>query len=229
MAIVTTGPSISEIRGTVGNTTYSRVPGSMVARAKLVRVAGWNAQQVIARNSAKALGLRWNANLTETQREAWRAAASQTNHRNRFAQRINLTGQQHYMSVNRKTYYLAGYYRDDPPPPATTPDCPNLIVITATAAPAHLILDFSRHPTGYEDFYLRSTQCLNVGVKSFGHRWCYVVGFQAGTPFPYDTVAFFNTTRGTIVAGKKIGFLLEVVDLISNMHSGQRIFECLVT
>lgn len=100
MAVITAGPLIGEIRGSMGGTTFSRNRYGMYTRTRAVPVNPNSARQVAARDRFNTLATYWRDTLTKAQRDAWDLYAANTNWTNAVGQVVNLTGLNHFLRCN---------------------------------------------------------------------------------------------------------------------------------
>ena len=221
VAKLLTGPIISEIRGKCGDVVFSRNRGGMFSRRHGVRVKPWSQRQLDVRSTMQAVGLRWNATLTDEQRAAWNAYAETIAHCDQLKQACALTGQNAYARVNMVFMPFLEDWTDLPPAVAAPDDPPLVSAIVAQASPALLTVDFSVLPSVDQWFLIWTTPCLNVGVTSFGHRWCGIAGCNASDTFPFDITTWFATWRGALAAGKFIGFQLATMNVVNLTISGR--------
>lgn len=220
MAKVITGPSVSEIRGTCGEVCYSRNRGGMYQKKKYVRIAAWSTAQNDFRTYSHDVTVRWNANLTDTQRTAWSAAAGELQLRDSLKQKVELTGQQYYIALNAPLYWCGGSIIDDPPPESTVNAPPILSILTATASPPQLVIKFDRACDADEFFYLQSTKCIKPTINFFTDKWAFLYSIDDTLAPPLDAQTQFSVYHGALVAGQKIAFKIRAMNKITGKLSG---------
>lgn len=100
MALVTAGPLIGEIRGSMGGTTFSRNRYGMYTRTRAVPVNPNTQRQIDARARFNYLSTYWRDTLTKVQRDGWDLYATNTNWINAVGQVVHLTGLNHFLRSN---------------------------------------------------------------------------------------------------------------------------------
>lgn len=100
MATISFGGGVTDIRGSIGGTTYSRNRNGAYARARTSPVNPNTAKQTNIRERFGFLATQWSQ-LTAAQRLAWDTLGSQIIRLNRLGQPYTLSGQQAYNSVNQ--------------------------------------------------------------------------------------------------------------------------------
>jgi len=78
MAILKLGPLVSDIRGSVGGVVFSRSRGGTCCRARVKPTLGQSAAHTDITTTANAMRSAWTNILTQANRDAWNAAASNT-------------------------------------------------------------------------------------------------------------------------------------------------------
>jgi len=97
MALIKTGGLISEIRGSIGGTTYSRGRYGAIARNRTIPVQPNSARQMVVRNNMKLLINEWNDYMTQAERDGWIQYAAAVPMKNSLGETIYLSGQNHYI------------------------------------------------------------------------------------------------------------------------------------
>ena len=100
MALITPGPLVAEIRGSVGGTTFSRNRHGMYTRARAIPVNPTTPSQVLARSRFNQLATYWRDTLVQAQRDAWDVYAKNTPWTNAVGQSTLLTGMNHFVRSN---------------------------------------------------------------------------------------------------------------------------------
>lgn len=229
MAKITTGPIIAEIRGMCGDVVFSRNRGGAFSRSKITRVDPWSSLQNDIRAYSEIVGRRWNAVLTETQRTQWRALAATLQRTDQLRQTISLTGHQVFFQRNLALYWWHSTFLDNAPPPQppliTTP----VIVTTAQATPASLILTFARNPAANESFCVTCSKPQNVGRYSPGSLMGYLNFVDETNMPPVNCTANYATYRGTLVVAKKLFFTVRSLDQRTAEFSGPLLTTCIIS
>jgi len=115
MANIRFGPLVSEVRGSIGGTTFLRTKAGPAARGRVKPTTSVSNDAGTRRATLSALVQRWSLTLIETQRQAWRDLAAITNLINSLGEVFHPTGLQLYVRQNAFVQILAGPFSDDPP------------------------------------------------------------------------------------------------------------------
>lgn len=89
----------TQLSGSVGGVVAARNAGGQYLRGRTVPVNPNSAAQIVVRQAFGAAAIAWNA-LTDAQRQAWEAYASQTPVVNRLGDSITLSGFNWYVATN---------------------------------------------------------------------------------------------------------------------------------
>ena len=91
MANIAVGGGVTDIRGSIGGTTFARGRGGLYARARVKPLNPKTALQVNRRAVQSAAAAAWSS-LTAAQRTAWNSYALNTSWTNKLGQSINIGG-----------------------------------------------------------------------------------------------------------------------------------------
>ena len=100
MANILFGGGITDMRGSIGGTCFSRGAGGAIARARVKPVNPRSVLQNSRRARMAFLGAEWSATLTEQEREDWRAYAAGTTWTNKLGQTIQINGLAAFVRLN---------------------------------------------------------------------------------------------------------------------------------
>lgn len=100
MANVLLGGGVTDIRGSIGGTTFSRNAGGNYARGRMKPVNPRSPLQNARRAEIANLAKQWSNVLTEQQREDWRAYAMGTSWTNKLGQSIEISGLAAFIRLN---------------------------------------------------------------------------------------------------------------------------------
>lgn len=92
MAVIMLGGGVTDIRGSIGGSTFSRSKAGNYIRSRKKPVNPRSNLQGERRAAASQLSREWGKTLTEAQRSAWRAYADDTNWTNKLGQTITIPG-----------------------------------------------------------------------------------------------------------------------------------------
>lgn len=99
-ALLKLGPLVTDMRGSIGGTTFARNRGGIYARARVVPINPQTGRQTSVRAALGSLAQRWSTTLTDVQRAAWELYAANVLIPNRLGEPRALSGQQMYVRTN---------------------------------------------------------------------------------------------------------------------------------
>lgn len=106
---------VSDARGSIGGVTLSRGRGGAIARARVKPVNPRSVLQNTRRANAAYLAKFWSNDLTEQQRDDWRAYAAGTNWTNKLGQSISGSGNAAFLRHNTLTIISGVTVRSEAP------------------------------------------------------------------------------------------------------------------
>lgn len=124
MAVVKLGPIVADIRGSVGDVTFSRNQGGIIARTRQGPAGLPTPNQIEVTDAMTLLSQAWSADLTDAQRNTWRQYAHQFPETNRWGTPSLTNGYCRFISINfLHAQQAAAVLTQDPPtrPPLWPP------------------------------------------------------------------------------------------------------------
>lgn len=100
MALIALGAGVTDIRGSIAGTTFSRSAAGNYARSRKKPVNPASDLQVERREALAYCTKYWSNTLTEQQRTDWRAYAAGTSWTNKLGQSIEINGLAAFLRVN---------------------------------------------------------------------------------------------------------------------------------
>jgi len=100
MALVKLGGGVTDIRGSIGGTTFSRCAGGNYMRARTKPVNPRSPLQVTRRANIAHLTKYWSNKLTQQQRDDWIAYAKGTTWTNKLGESIQINGLAAFIQLN---------------------------------------------------------------------------------------------------------------------------------
>ena len=114
MATIQLSSIVTDIKGSIGGTTFSRNRSGLTAKSKIVgKKSTTTKQQIQLQNNAQSLNA-WSA-LSLTQKQVWNDYASIHTKTNRYGKVKNLTGFNWFKSIFNAWYYMYGTGTTVPP------------------------------------------------------------------------------------------------------------------
>lgn len=100
MAVILFGGGVTDARGSIGGTTFSRGRGGNIARARTKPCNPRSTRQSARRANQAWIAKYWSSTLTEQERTDWRAYAAGTGWTNRLGQAIEINGNAAFLRLN---------------------------------------------------------------------------------------------------------------------------------
>lgn len=184
MALIKTGGGISEIRGSIGGTTFSRGRYGAIARNRTIPVQPNTARQIAARQVFASLLEQWES-LAQEQRDLWNTYAANVAMTNRLGETMYLSGQNHFIRSSAiRQQSLWGVIGDGPTIfNLGVVDAGFLITgdVTWTAGPPSALAfsitlteGLDPYLTGANGFYIYASTGVNIGVSYYGGPMIYI-------------------------------------------------------
>ena len=166
MALIKPGSIVADIRGSVGDETYSRNQGGLFVRARAAPANPNTPAQQACRAVITALSQFWSGTLTDQQRSNWRQYAHQHPRANRFGDRTLTNGYTRFIRINfhRSRNDLVVPYVEPPPVP---PLWPPETTITAKANPDQVTISVAS--PRYDGGTKHLTIDMNEGMCHYCH------------------------------------------------------------
>ena len=209
MALVMLGGGVTDIRGSIGGSPFSRCAGGNYARARMKPVNPHSPLQNARRANVAYLTKYWSATLTEQQRTDWRAYATATTWTNRLGQTIEINGLAAFLRVN-SLLLLIGEAVIAAAPTATGHAGGNTITFDAENDETNIELDepvgsFDKDTDGHHLIIFMGIPA-ECGKISLPRRFRYiglVSGDSVSAPtFPVDLPAAFTFAEGQNISCK---------------------------
>lgn len=142
MALVKFGPTITDARGSIAGTTFSRNRSGAYIRARVVPVNPSTEYQQTIRNILTQIVERWRSTLTAAQRTAWGVYAAAINIPNKLGENQLLTGFNHFVRSNTAIMQAGGTVVDDGPTELSLPEADSTFALSASEASQNLSITF---------------------------------------------------------------------------------------
>ena len=216
--MIQTGSIVSDIRGSVGDETYSRNQGGLYVKSRSGPTAEPNANRLVITAAMTALSQAWSGTLTDAQRATWRTYAKQYPKANRWGQRTLHNGYNRFVAVNFAKYVQSSAiaFASAPiAPPFNPPD----FTFAATTAPdtftitAPLLNEPNTDHPLWIFTYVGAEQ--NVGVNFYAHPFT-SLSYDVRTLAAWQAAALVVTSDPpAFTTGKKIWLRMRVQCSIS--------------
>ncbi len=165
MALYRPGPIVSEIRGSIGGSTFSRNAAGQYIRQRSNPVNPNTDRQQAVRTLLGAVAQRWSSVLDAAQRTAWDTYAAAVVMTNGLGDPVYLSGFQHYVRSNTARVLGTALPVDDGPTVLTLPPADQTLDITANTV-AQLNVTWTGTPfwAAQDDGVLLISQSKPVGL-----------------------------------------------------------------
>lgn len=211
MATIKYGHLISEARGKLNGTVFSRNAAGAFMRQKVSPVQPRTARQQQVRQYLSTASASWRT-LTDQQRADWRAAAEKVAGTNVFGDGRTLTPSQLYTRLYRIAQEI-GVTPPTTPPILVAPQGIQSLSITADTTPLTLDITFqpSPLPAGYR-LVIDATDTLSAGISNAHGKFRRIMVTSAAPSSPLSILSAWQAKFGTLVAGARVFVRVYVVD-----------------
>lgn len=218
MANIKYGHLISEARGSLNGSVFSRNTYGAYMRAKVSPVQPRTTRQQEVRQRMAQIASAWRG-LTQLQRDGWASLAQQVTRINVFGDNVPLTGFNLFMRLNRNIFEAGGSLLADAPN-LEIPDAPQISSLAADASAGTLDVGFSPSPVPNNTVYiLNATTDLSAGISYAGGKYRQISIIPATSTSPYAAGADWTAKFGTMAAGNKIFVEIYAVSLTTGFAS----------
>lgn len=163
MAKFTPGAIVSEVRGTIAATTFSKNKGGAILRNRVTPINRRSTNQTQRRQVLASLASAWRG-LTQAERDSWNSGAANFPQSDSLGQTIFLTGEQLYVRCNSNLILTGNAQITSCPTPASFAVLA-FTSLTATADDGVISLAFTPTvPAGFE-LVIRATPPVSPGVS----------------------------------------------------------------
>ena len=192
MAIIKYGHLISEARGKLNGTVFSRNTYGAYMRTKVTPANPQTTYQQNVRTLLTAAAQAWRA-LTATQRTAWNATATIFARRNIFGDSVPLTGFNLFVRLYRNAQTIGATPLTEPPLQTSVQGITSF-TCSSSAAASSLNLAFAPAPVPTNTAYLvYATQQLSAGISFAGGAFRHLTTLAPATTSPSDEGTAYET------------------------------------
>ena len=203
MANIKFGAIVTDMRGSLGGTAFSRGGGGAIARNAPKPVNPRSATQSSRRAVLAQLAQRWGRVLTEPERTAWRAYAAGTAWTNKVGTSATISGLAAYVRLN-SLLMMAGVAVQDTAPTSVGHAGTPTFTITAEPTDGHIVVaqpsePFDKNITGSRMIFFQHV-AANPGQLAIpgNKRYLGTIVGNVSTPptFPNDLDVIFPVATG---------------------------------
>ena len=195
MAKFTPGAVISEIRGKISSTVFSKNAAGPMIRNRTTPINPRSTKQTARRQALAALSAGWRS-LTQTQRDGWNSLASSYPRTDSLGQTIFLTGAQLYILCNSNLDLIG---QTDIANAPTLPSFPVLATGAITVSAAAFTVAFTPDPVPADlELVIRASAPISAGKSFVGKSdFRFVESFAAADISPADINTSYEAVFGS--------------------------------
>ena len=218
MAIITPGPAVAAISGSVGGTVFSRNRGGAYIRNRAIPVDPNTASQQNVRSILATQSQNW-ADLTAAQRAAWENWASQNPVINALGNSIQLSGHQAFVQLNTRLA-LDVQTELTLPPIINAPTGLATIVQDGDEGAGAVDLTFTGTPLAAGvKLWLQAAVLNSAGIKYVRNRLRFIGTSAAAEISPFDDEALIETKFGALIVGQTLHVRASTFDTATGLIS----------
>ena len=228
MAIITPGPTVAAVSGSIGGTVYSHNRGGAYIRNRSIPVTSVTTPALNAKQRLATASAAWQL-LTDLQRTAWGSWALQNPVINALGFARHLTGHQAYVGINARRA-SAGDVALSVPPIVPAPDGLLTLVQDGDIGAGDTDCTFTATPLGAtEELYIEAAVTNSPGINNVNNL-LKLVGFSAAAQAsPFDNQALIEARLGTLVVGQKLFVRISVYDNATGLLSLPLVDDVIIT
>lgn len=214
------GGGVSEMRGKIGGTIFSRNKGGPYAKNMANPTNPQSTKQLLVRSIFSAITTLWQ-NLTSAQRTAWSAAAEVIPFINSIGLAYYLTGKGLFQKCNTVLQNVGITALSDAPTKFEVPDAPSNISIAAAAGAGTFVLSADdgvvpADRTCVIDGAPQGTSAM-INNNSLFKRLTYVAA--AGVLDTLDLTSVYTSIYGAYLVGQKLEIRVAYINNLNGMMS----------
>jgi len=224
MAVITKSALISEIRGSVGNVTYSRNRAGAIAKAKLIQTNPDTIEQQAVR-ATMADGVQEWQNLSQQMQDLWLRYVSEELVGKSISRKVRRTAMNEFVSRWMNRFAVGGTAVEFFPLPKVRL---NPVIQSVEQTTGSIILNINTlRPIGNCNIIVYATHPLSPGINMINKSFFRIIGVftpaaqLTAVDIYSDYVAKFPLTGADV--GKKIGIAIRAVNS-DNFAAGQFFF-----
>lgn len=211
MALIKLTAIVDNISGKLNGTVFSRNKGGHYMRSKSMPSNPRTSFQNAVRARFGAIAQLWGA-LTEAQRDAWRAMASEYPYINRLGDRKILSGFALHQKLNTNLSIIGQSFVSNPPEPVSPPAVVSIIASVDVAENRFLInaeLAQGVLTTAYTAVIM-ATPPLRNGVSNFDNQLREIATVE-DISTGFDIMADYVARFGELQEGQKVGISIHTI------------------
>lgn len=217
MAKVKLSALVSEMRGKLNGSVFSRNRGGAYLRTKVTPLNPQTSYQVAVRALLTQFAQAWRG-LTQTQRDAWSHSVNNWSTTDVFGDVQNPTGNTLYTRLNINIVNAGGSAISTPPSPVGAAALATLSV-TATFTGDVFTAAFTPDPVpAGHAMVVEATPMLSPGISNANSQFRQIANVAAATNSPEDLFSAYTAKFGSLIAGQRVFIRAKLV----NLNTGEK-------
>lgn len=218
MALITTGPAVGQISGSISGQTFSRNRYGAYIRSRTKPVVSTSAQALLAKARLGNVSAQWSV-LSAAARASWATWAAEHPVVNRLGQSIILTGHAAYVQLNTRLD-RAGDSWITAPPISAAPTPLLTASLTGDIGAGTTLLSFTATPLGADDrIWMTAALVDSAGINYIKNVTKLVSVTAKAQVTDYDYQADVEARFGTMIVGQKLIVFVGVFDSATGLLS----------
>ncbi len=218
MAIITPGPTVAAVSGSIGGTVFSRNRGGAYIRNRAIPVDPNTTAQQSARAILSNQSQAWQG-LTDAQRNAWANWAKQNPVTNALGNSILLSGHQGFVQLNSRLD-LDGATTLTAPPIIAAPTALDSLAIEADIGAGDVEANFTATPLAAGVKLWMTAAVLNSQGITYVRNLLRFIGTSAAAETsPFDYQSLIETKFGTLIVGQRVFLRIGTFDTATGLLS----------
>lgn len=214
MALIKLGGGVTDIRGSIGGTVFSRNRFGAIARARTKPVDPSTSLQTAIRALMGQVRDAYFNTLTAAQKDEWESYAANVEMQNRLGETVNLTGYNMYCRSNIPILQAGLDRVDDGPTNFTLAEQDGSVAVTATAASNGVSVAFDDTLDWLDEtggaLLVYESRPMSAGVNFFKGPFRYLGKVEGDDSTPPTTPAAF-TSNYQLAVGQKQFYQFRIV------------------
>jgi len=212
------GAIVTDGRGKIGGHVLTKNRQGAAMRTKTTPINRRSTFQSSVRSILQNLSQAWR-NITQSQRDAWNAAAQDVSRTNIFGNAYHPTGKNYFQLVNTNLSLTGAVPVSAPPSP--TPAVSLTAVVVNTMSTSSIVLAGDPDTVPADNAYMvEATRSLSAGKGVAGSEFRKIAIVDDGEDLSDNLFAAYSTKFGAPQSGKKIFFRVTPIQKISGVRGG---------
>lgn len=218
MALIAAGSVVSDIRGSIAGTTYSRNKGGLYARARVAPINRNTPAQSLVRANFATNAKRWSGTFTDSERASWTAFAAANPLVNILGASIIVSGLAMAQKLNQVLSQIGAAAITAPPPDLSVPPLAAVTgAVLDSTLPGLTIDTAAQTVVAGAKYYVFATPPLAPGKTPQTSQYRFIGAYAAtAAATSIDASAEYTALFGSsYTAGQSFGAIVSTVNVES--------------